>query len=101
MDFKFKEELISTLKKKAFGFGYTEESLEYETKKPKKYVFCEKRNRIYFENGFIKVRPVLKAGEIVEVMAKPMIFLKRANEMSVAQNMIFSKGENNILRSAK
>ena len=68
-----KNELISILKKKAMGFSYEEISREFERMKPKKYLFCEKRKRIYVDGHFLKVNPTIKKGEVVEVKPKKYI----------------------------
>lgn len=61
----FREELEKVLRKKALGFSYTEEVVECDTVRPKPFVFCEKRNRIYMKNGYIFVKKQTKNGEIV------------------------------------
>ena len=49
------EKVMETLKKKAFGFSYSEEVLEFEEVSPQKPLFCEKRKRIYLGRGYLKV----------------------------------------------
>ena len=48
--------LFETLKKKAYGFTYTEETMEYELLRSKPIIYCEKHSRIYFKNGYLKVK---------------------------------------------
>ena len=79
---RFKDQLFETLKKKALGFSYVEETAEYETMRPKNYLFCERRRRLYSAVGFIKVIP--KNGG-VEVKHKK-IALKPVQKL---KNMIF------------
>lgn len=50
--------LYETLKKKAYGFTYTEETMEYELLRSKPIIYCEKYGRIYFKNGYLKVKKV-------------------------------------------
>lgn len=59
------DKLLDVLYKKAFGFTYTEEVKEFETKTPKELLFCEKRNRLYSKSGFVKVLPTRKNNEII------------------------------------
>lgn len=51
----FSDKLLETLRKKAFGFSYTESTLEFEPAKVKPYLFCEKRKRVYCNQGYLKV----------------------------------------------
>lgn len=57
--------LYETLKKKAYGFTYTEETMEYELLRSKPIIYCEKHNRIYFKNGYLKVKKANAGLEIV------------------------------------
>lgn len=58
------QELLELVKKKAFGFSYTEETVEYETRVAKPYLFCSSHNRLYHGVGYIKVKPIFVRGEI-------------------------------------
>jgi len=57
--------LEDVLKKKAFGFSYTEETVEYEVSKSKSRVYCSKRNRLYLKNGFVKVKKVNSGIDVI------------------------------------
>ena len=64
------KEIFEIIKKKALGFTYTEESVECETVRPKPYVFCEKRRRVYLTGGYFKVLKKTRCGEIVALEHK-------------------------------
>ena len=66
------EKLFETLKKKAYGFSYTEETMEYELIKSKPIIYCEKRNRIYLKNGYLKVKKV--SGGVEHIALKNIKF---------------------------
>ena len=63
----FSDELDEVLRKKALGFSYREETLEYETTRPKSWVLCERRKRLYSKRGYIRAKIVEQNGEIVGV----------------------------------
>ena len=65
VNMKFDDELDDVLRKKALGFSYSEETLEYETARPKSWVFCERRGRLYSKKGYIKAKKIEQNGEIV------------------------------------
>ena len=67
------DKLFDTLRKKAFGFSYTESTLEYESVKVKPYLFCDKRSRLYFKNGYVKVKK-LSGG--LDVVIKKIVKLR-------------------------
>lgn len=64
-----KQELLDLLEKKAYGFSYTEETVEYETRMPKPNLLCEKHKRLYRGAGFVSVKINKLKGEIVGVTA--------------------------------
>ena len=80
---KFNEKLSETLEKKAFGFSYTEETKEYEIIKSKPYLFCEKRNLLYFSSGYIKVKKVVGGVAVkqVEKFTKPIKKIKKLKNL--------------------
>ena len=61
------KDVLEAVRKRAFGFSYNEEVLEFESGRVKSCLFCEKRNRLYTRRGFIKVVP--EFGENGEIKA--------------------------------
>ena len=43
------------IKKRAQGYYASEEVIEYERGRKNKFLFCKKRNRLYFADGFLKI----------------------------------------------
>lgn len=74
MDFKSKVE--ETLKKKALGFSYVEEVEEFELIKPKNYLYCENRGRLYLKNGYIKVEKIEENNQLKGLDFKKICGLK-------------------------
>lgn len=63
-----KKDVWELIEKRAKGFSYTEEVVEYESQKNKKFVFCEHNSRIVFSRrGFVKVKKIFKNDEISSV----------------------------------
>lgn len=58
-------EVLDAIKKRAFGFSYDEEVLEFEQSRGNSALVCERRGRIYFKNGFVKV--LIQKGENGEI----------------------------------
>lgn len=53
-----REKIVEAIEKRAVGFFYEEESLEFESfGGNSKFLFCKKKSRLYMKKGFLKVHP--------------------------------------------
>jgi len=51
-------EYIDILKRRASGYYYTEEVIEYERGRKSKLLFCKRHNIIFIGGSYIKVKPI-------------------------------------------
>ena len=52
----YDKKLIEAIRRRAYGFYYDEENVEYESKGGGRYLLCKKQNRVYVGSGFVKVK---------------------------------------------
>ena len=60
------ENLLEAIKKRAYGFAYEEANYDYNIDSSDENIFCKKRNKLYTELGYLKVKPLKIFGESVK-----------------------------------
>ena len=48
--------MLEAITRRAYGFYYDEENVEYESKNSGKYLLCKNKNRVYFGSGYLKIK---------------------------------------------
>lgn len=81
------EKLDDVIMKKAFGFSYTEENLEYERATSKEFLFCKAFGRLYLKRGYIKAREDGKGAYICDKYKNLKFSLKRKVLLNARKSM--------------
>ena len=53
---KIDKNLVEAIRKRAYGFYYSEENVEYELTGGGKFLLCKNKKRAYFGAGFLKIK---------------------------------------------
>lgn len=83
------EEISEVVMKKALGFSYTEENLEYEREVRKEFLYCEQEGRLYFGAGFIMAKTISKGIEIDEKLKKIKFCLRPKKYFKTNRKRLF------------
>ena len=69
--------LVDAIRKRAYGFYYSEENIEYELTGGGKFLLCKNKKRVYFSSGFLTARLKKVFSKSARISVKVVKFFKK------------------------